>query len=203
MLNYVLLHKNFCSTIINFTLNDPSAIFSEKGVFLGSDLKWESPPGCVTFYGNCLVIQALSSNTTGEVDIHGDIFVHGIVAPAPSRITFKLEYGYKFLKTCVGVSANLDSDNTCSSTNNKAAAKFRILGDGQALKMDETQTWIEKSSKQQANCFQISVGHISRLELETQEQPSSEIKHECVFSTWADAAVIPKGKILKFARNEA
>ncbi len=58
----------------------PMLTFLEKGVFLGSDLKWESPPGCVTFYGNCLVIQALSSNTTREVDIHGDIFVHGIVS---------------------------------------------------------------------------------------------------------------------------
>ena len=181
----------------------PVLSFLEKGVFLGSDLKWESPPGCVTFYGNCLAIQALSSNTTGEVDIHGDIFVHGIVAPAPSRITFKLEYRYQFLKTCVGVSATIDSDNTCSSTNNKATAKFRILGDGETLKMDETQTWIEKDSTQQATCFQISVGHISRLELETQQQASSESKYECVLSTWADAAVIPKSKILEFARYEA
>ena len=181
----------------------PVLSFLEKGVFLGSDLKWESPPGCVTFYGNCLVIQALSSNTTGEVDIDGDIFVHGIVAPAPSRMTFKLEYRYQFLKTCVGVSVNLDSDNTCPSTNNKATAKFRILGDGQTLKMDGTQTWIEKGSEQQSTCFQISVGHISQLELETQQHPSSESKHECVLSTWADAAVIPKSKILKFARNEA
>ena len=177
----------------------PVLSFLEKGVFLGSDLKWESPPGCVTFDGNCLAIQALSSNTTREVDINGDIFAHGIVAPAPSRITFKLEYGYQFLKTCVGVSAKLDSDNTCSSAKNKAIAKFRILGDGQTIKMEGTQTWIEKSSNQQATCFQISVGHISRLELETQQQPSSENKHECVFSTWADAAVIPKSKILKFA----
>ena len=180
----------------------PVLSFLEKGVFLGSDLKWESPPGCVTFYRNCLVIQGLSSNTTGEVDIHGDIFVHGIVAPAPSRITFKLEYRYQFLKTCVGVSASLDSDNTCSSTNNKATATFRILGDGQTLEMDETQTWIEKSSNQQATCFEISVGHISRLELETNQHPSFENKHQCALSTWADAAVIPKSKILKFARNE-
>ena len=50
----------------------PVLSFLEKGVFLGSDLKWESPPGCVTFDGNCLAIQALSSNTTREVDINGD-----------------------------------------------------------------------------------------------------------------------------------
>ena len=176
-------------------------LFIDKGVFLGSDLKWESPPGCVTFYGHCYVIRALSSNTIEEIDIDGDIFLHGIVAPAPSRITFRLKYRYQFLKTCVGVSTTLNSDNTCPSANNKATVKFRILGDGQTLEVDGTQTWIEKGFEQQATCFQISVGHISHLELETQQDPSSENKLECVFSTWADAAVIPKGKIGKLSRK--
>ena len=152
-------------------------------------------------YENCYVIRTLSSDITEEIDINGDIFVHGIVAPAPSHITFKLEYRYQFLKTCVGVSTTLESDNKCHSANNKATVKFRILGDGQTLKMDGSQTWIEKGFDQEATCFQISVGHISLLELATQQHPSSENKDECVFSTWADAAVIPKGKILKLSRK--
>ena len=148
---------------------------------LGSDLKWESPPGCTSSSGICIVDDDGTNRPGENLKINGKLFSKGIMTKAPSRIEFRMNNQYRTFKACVGVSKEPESN--CNHAETKTL--FSIVGDKLNLKVNGSK-WITKDPTQDPTCFQLGIGNVSFLELHTHGIG-------CGLSIWANAAVFLKG----------
>ena len=88
---------------------------------------------------------------------------------------------------CIGISKETTEDKNCGVKSGDA--KFRVLGDGKTLKINGDK-WTTKDFSEDAACFQLDIGNVSILELETKYRSHVTT---CAYSTWANAAVALKG----------